>query len=483
MKKAVAIALAICFAAPNAFAASEFTDLKQDHWAYNVVNTLVDKGTVKGYEDGSFKPDGNVTRAEFAKMMGKGAQTYEEPYTDVPADHWAYDYIMSTEIPAITDDTFEPDTAITRDDAIYALWERNGAVNVKEMPQFIKNQGSAAAWAYSYGIMTGDDGIDLRLGDTITRAEAAALIVRADNSKTDVGFAAAIPDITCKTVYDGTKAFASEYSANSNITYGEFARAVVQLCHSQVHADYTDLVAKKLYESDYAKDMYVIGFYALGEDMINAEKEKQNVTREDAKMCLEKIVGVMRTARQPDFSLCLYGDTDWAKPITRKELASMLVQLDEKIGLENAYEAVGKSDEAYKRLNMKMKKSNLPASAAYYKSVLDGIPSGVYDIDVSSVKTNPNDNYYFAQTFAPVLLKQCDTLVNAAKSEYATDIKITYYPTLCYDNGTGFTMILKVEKLSGTKTAEEMFGSVLIPNTQSGNTFFVKINTKGYLAN
>ena len=191
----------------------------------------------------------------------------------------------------------------------------------------------------------------------------------------------------------------------------------------------------------------------------------------------------MRTARQPDFSLCLYGDTDWTKPITRKELASMLVQLDEKIGLENAYEAVGKSDEDYKRLNMKMKKSNLPASAAYYKSVLDGIPSGVYDIDVSSVKTNPNDNYYFAQTFAPVLLKQCDTLVNAAKSEYATDIKITYYPTLCYDNGTGFTMILKVEKLSGTKTAEEMFGSVLIPNTQSGNTFFVKINTKGYLAN
>ena len=81
------------------------------------------------------------------------------------------------------------------------------------------------------------------------------------------------------------------------------------------------------------------------------------------------------------------------------------------------------------------------------------------------------------------MLKQCDTLVNAAKSEYATDIKITYYPTLCYDNGTGFTMILKVEKLSGTKTAEEMFGSVLIPNTQSGNTFFVKINTKGYLAN
>lgn len=483
MKKAVAIALAICFAAPNAFAASEFTDLKSDHWAYSVVNTLVDKGTVKGYEDGSFKPDGNVTRAEFAKMMGKGTQTWDEPYADVPADHWAYDYVMSSEIPIYEDDKFEPDTDITRDDAIYALWERNGSISVKEMPQFVTAQGSAAAWAYSYGIMTGDDGIDLRLSDTITRAEAAALIVRAENSKTNLGFASAIPDSTCKTVYDGTRAFASEYSADSNITYGEFARAAVQLCHSQVNADYTDLVAKKLYESDYAKDMYVIGFYALGEDMITAEKEKQNVTREDAKKCLEKIVGVMRTAKQPDYSLCLYGDTDWTKPITRKELASMLVQLDEKIGLENAYEAEGKNDGNYKRLNMKMKKSNLPTSAASYKSVLDGIPSSVYDVDLSAAKLTPNDNYYFAQTFADVLLKQCDLLVNAAKSEYGTDIKITYYPTLCYDSGTGFTMILKIEKLSGTKTAEELFGSVLIPNTQSGNTFFVKIDTNGYVLN
>lgn len=483
MKKTIAIMLAVCFAAPNAFAASEFTDLKSDHWAYGVVNTLVDKGTVKGYEDGSFKPDGVVTRAEFAKMMGKGAITWDEPYTDVPAGHWAYDYIMSTEIPAATEDTFEPDTEITRDDAIYALWERNGAVTVKEMPQFVTKQGSAAAWAYSYGIMTGDDGIDLRLGDTITRAEAAALIVRAENSKTNIGFAAAIPDSTCKTVFDGTKAFVTPYNANSNITYGEFARAAVQLCHSQVYPDYTDLVAKKLYESDYARDMYVIGFYALGEDIINAEKEKQNITREDAKKCLEKIVGVMRTARQPDFSLCLYGDTDWTKPITHKELASMLVQLDEKIGLEDSYEAVGNSDEEYKRINVKMKKSMLPGNADAYKSVLDGIPLSVYNVDISSAKSSPNDNYYFAQTFAPLLLKQCDKLVNAAKSEYGTDIKITYYPTLCFDNGNGFTMMLKVEKLSGTKTAEELFGSAIIPDTQNGSTFFVKINTNGYAVN
>lgn len=483
MKKTIALALALCITAPNAFAANEFTDLKNDHWAYGVVNTLVDKGTVKGYSDGSFKPDGVVTRAEFAKMMGKGTFETDEPYTDVPSDHWAYEYVITSEIPAFENGTFEPDRGIVRADAIYALWERYGAITVTEVPQFVKNLGSAAAWAYSYGIMTGDDGIDLRLEDTITRAEAAALIVRAENSKSNIGFAAAIPDSTCKTVYNATKAFENEYSADSYITYGEFARATVLLCHSQVSQDYTDLAVKKLYESDYAKDMYVIGFYALGEDIINAEKEKQNISRADAKKCLEKIVAVMRTGKQPDFSLCLYENTDMTQPVTRKELSAMLVQLDEIIGLNDSYLVSADSDGKYKRLNVKTKKSNLPLNAELYKSVLKDIPSVVYNEDLSSASAVPNDNYFFAQSFSSLFLNQCDKLVAAAKSEYSSDITLTYYPSLCYNNGKGFTMILKVEILSGNTSAEELFGSVIIPGTSSGNTFFVKINTNGYAIN
>lgn len=479
MKKFAAMALALCLTAPTAFAANDFTDLNSAHWAYGVVNTLVDKGTVKGYEDGSFKPDGVVTRAEFAKMMGKGTFEAEEAYSDVATDHWAYDYVMTSEIPTAEDGSFRPDEEIIRYDAIYALWERYGAINVTEVPQFVKKQGSAAAWAYSYGIMTGDDGIDLRLNDTITRAEAAALIVRAENAKTNVGFASAIPDATCKTVYDATHAFTSDYSSDSNITYGEFARATVLMCHSQVTPDYTDLVAKKLYESEYARDMHVIGFYALGEDMINAEKEKENVTREDAKKCFEKILVVMRTSRQADFSLCLYNDTDWSKPITHKELAAMLVQIDENIGLEDAYVMTGTDD--FENMNMKIKKSDLPANAASYKSVLKDIPENVYNIDISAARTAPYENYYFAQSFSSLFVSQCNKLVNAAKTEYSSDITITYYPTLCYDNGNGFTAILKIEKTAGAATPEELFGDSVIPDTTDGNTFFVRFNTAGYL--
>lgn len=382
---------------------------------------------------------------------------------------------MTSEIPSELDGSFAPDEGIIRNDAIYALWERYGAVTVKEIPSFLKSKGDAAAWAYSYGIMTGDDGVDLRLDDTITRAEAAALIVRAENSKTNLGFASAIPDSTCKTVFDSTHAFSSAYSPDSGITYGEFARAVVLLCYSQVQPEYTNFIAKELYESDYARDMYVIGFYALGEDMINAEKEKAYVTREDAKKCLEKIVSVMRSSKPVNFSLCLYENTDWSKTITHKELASMLVQLDELIGLEDAYTVTGETGSGREISNVKIKKAGLPETFALYKSILADVPENIYSIDVSAAKTSPFENYYFAQTFSSLFLNQCQQIAATAKSEYASDIKITYYPTLCYGNENGFAMILKVENVSGTKTPEELFGDAVIPGTSNGNTFFVHI--------
>lgn len=48
----------------------EFTDTK-NHWARDFVANAADLGVVSGYEDGSFRPDAKVTRAEFAKMALK----------------------------------------------------------------------------------------------------------------------------------------------------------------------------------------------------------------------------------------------------------------------------------------------------------------------------------------------------------------------------------------------------------------------------
>jgi hypothetical protein len=46
-----------------------FNDLIDTYWAYNTIYKAVDEGYVSGYDDGSFKPDKDITRAEFLKMV------------------------------------------------------------------------------------------------------------------------------------------------------------------------------------------------------------------------------------------------------------------------------------------------------------------------------------------------------------------------------------------------------------------------------
>ena len=48
-----------------------FTDLSKDHRFYNEMLFLEDKGIIKGYPDGTFRPDEEVTRAAAAIMIGR----------------------------------------------------------------------------------------------------------------------------------------------------------------------------------------------------------------------------------------------------------------------------------------------------------------------------------------------------------------------------------------------------------------------------
>ena len=59
---------------------------------------MYDENIVSGYEDGTFKPDNSVTRAEAVTMMNKVldnpiAENAENPFGDVSPNHWAYNQI------------------------------------------------------------------------------------------------------------------------------------------------------------------------------------------------------------------------------------------------------------------------------------------------------------------------------------------------------------------------------------------------------
>ncbi len=77
-----------------------YSDMTSNHWAHKQIKQLSEQSVVVGYPDGSFKPDEDVTRAEFASMaikaLGQEHATVAQPvkFTDVNKNFWAYDAIQ-----------------------------------------------------------------------------------------------------------------------------------------------------------------------------------------------------------------------------------------------------------------------------------------------------------------------------------------------------------------------------------------------------
>jgi len=69
LKVAITTALATAFAVP-AFA-NPFSDVPADHWAYDAVSSLAQAGVIEGYEDGTFRGNKTMTRYEMAQIVAK----------------------------------------------------------------------------------------------------------------------------------------------------------------------------------------------------------------------------------------------------------------------------------------------------------------------------------------------------------------------------------------------------------------------------
>lgn len=77
----------------------------EGHWAANFVALAYEAGIISGYEDGTFRPDDNVSRAEVCALFANAENRSLEPlqnetvYIDVAEDAWYYKYIMNASIP------------------------------------------------------------------------------------------------------------------------------------------------------------------------------------------------------------------------------------------------------------------------------------------------------------------------------------------------------------------------------------------------
>lgn len=137
LKRISAIVISLAMVMSCAFSsvvfAAEMNDVTTDNPYYKAINDLVGKGIINGYQndDGtySFKSDGNITRAEFAKMIsvadaptGYNFVSTKSSFTDVAADNWASPYIEYAVTRKIVngmgDGTFAPNAPVTYAQAI-----------------------------------------------------------------------------------------------------------------------------------------------------------------------------------------------------------------------------------------------------------------------------------------------------------------------------------------------------------------------------
>lgn len=111
---------------------TSFPDVPVNHWASAQIKELSEKSVVVGYPDGTFKPDDNVTRAEFASMaiwaLGQEHTKVIQPvnFTDIDSDFWAYDMIQRAlyfELISCPDkgEKFRPDDPVSHEEAVTVI--------------------------------------------------------------------------------------------------------------------------------------------------------------------------------------------------------------------------------------------------------------------------------------------------------------------------------------------------------------------------
>jgi hypothetical protein len=149
---------------------------------------MVDQGVTRGYPDGTFKPDNNITRAEFAVLLVKAFTLGKKDgkiFADT-ANHWAKDDIATAASDGIVGgydvERFGPDDLITREQ-MASMIVRAKKLPVTEESLSFADTGDISAWAKNalatatkYGLINGYPDNTVRPIGNATRAEAVTAI-------------------------------------------------------------------------------------------------------------------------------------------------------------------------------------------------------------------------------------------------------------------------------------------------------------------
>ena len=177
---------------------SSFSDVPSNYWAKDFIDALAARNIIAGFNDGTFRPETPVTRAQFAAMISKAFQQSNVRtainFVDVPSNYWAagairdaYEMGFLTGYPG---NVFRPSQNIPREQVLVSLanglnltasGSTSNSLNlfndVTDVSQYARNSIAAAT---ERGLVVSYPNVSsLNPRQTATRAEVAAFIYQA----------------------------------------------------------------------------------------------------------------------------------------------------------------------------------------------------------------------------------------------------------------------------------------------------------------
>ena len=184
------IIFTMIFSSISAVVADNLLSDIKGHWAQDTIEDLVNRRIIEGYPDGTFRPNNNITRAEFTSLLVRAFDLKSglgKVFSDT-ADHWARDYIKTANyhglVNGYSDTLFGPDDPVTREQIAAMVVNATKAGSVNESETFT-DSAQISAWAKepvakaaAAGLITGYPDGSFKPKANATRAEAAVILDR-----------------------------------------------------------------------------------------------------------------------------------------------------------------------------------------------------------------------------------------------------------------------------------------------------------------
>ena len=172
-----------------------FSDVSKNHWAYSFIESLYRDGILNGTGDGKFEPDRYITRAEFVcaliKALKLNTAGADVSFTDISAGDWFMPYVAKAVaqgfVKGFEDGSFKPNDFVTREQM--AVMVSNALQLTDGGDTSFSDNADISAWAndsvgkmYRKGYISGSNN-EFRPLDSATRAEVSKILSLILNSE------------------------------------------------------------------------------------------------------------------------------------------------------------------------------------------------------------------------------------------------------------------------------------------------------------